>query len=79
MSLDRHNQSLPDGVSYARVKRKAYDVYVQDPFMGRQRPPKSADEAGALCVVELLFGGRALIYAIDSDNTHRRVVIARDE
>lgn len=56
----------------ARVKRAPRDIYTVA-YMGNQRAPRRPDEAGALAVVDLLFGGRICIYAIAGDNEWRRV------
>jgi hypothetical protein len=64
-------------VSYARCKSQPRDVYTKL-YLGTQRAPAFPDEAGAICVVETLFGGRVRIYAIAGDPTHRRVVQDHD-
>lgn len=58
----------------ARIKKQPGDVYVQTPFPGTQRAPMLPDEAGALCVVEHVFGGRSAIYAIEGNREQRRLV-----
>ena len=40
-------------------------------FMGTKRLPKTADELGAVAVIDLLFGGRILVWP--HSPTHYRV------
>lgn len=77
MSQDRFAADDVDPTRYARCKAQPRDVYTKL-YLGRQRPPRLADEAGAVCVVECVFGGRVRIYRIDGDKDHRRVELDRD-
>jgi hypothetical protein len=43
--------------------------------MGTQPPVESRGEDGALCVIDLIFGGRIAIHAIPGDTKLRRVVV----
>lgn len=77
MSQDAAVEQERDLTRYARCQKQPRDEYTRL-YLGTQRAPARPDEAGALCVVELLFGGRAVFYRIENDPGHRRVVIFRD-
>ncbi len=73
MSLDRFLTAELGTGGAARCRKRPRDIYTVD-YMGTQRSPRQRpDEAGAIAVVDLLFGGRIVIYAIPGDNEWRRV------
>jgi hypothetical protein len=63
MSMDRF-QADDRSAGPARC-RKAKD-YTRF-YLGSQRAPRHADEAGAACVVDLVFGGRIALHRHDAD------------
>ena len=67
-------EEQPSPVPYARVKRQANGVY-NKLYLGKQRAPQFADEAGAFCVIELVCaeGERLCIYPIPGDRVWVRV------
>lgn len=75
MSLDSFRLPERSNDACARVPRRPHDDYSQD-YLGTQRAPSQADEMGAVAVVDLVFGGRAVIYAT-GDKAMRRVEMRR--
>jgi len=65
MSRDRFYDPQA-GLSIARVRKQPGHSYTPL-YMGDQREPKLADEAGAIAVVELLFGGRVVLFPHDEN------------
>lgn len=72
MSLSRFDAPDTATTGYARCKRAPHDIYTVT-YLGNQRPPERPDEAGAIAVVDLLFGGRMAVYVIPGDAEFRRV------
>jgi len=74
MSLARYDIEERDHVAYARCPRQPRDVYAPKLYLGTQRGPRRVDgELGAICVIDLLLGGRIAIFAIAGDDRFRRV------
>ena len=71
------SSTLPEpGPSYARVPRQPSGIYTEL-YFGRQRAPRYQDEAGATCVIDLIFAepscSRFVLYAIPGDREYLRV------
>lgn len=62
-----------DTTPYPRVRQQATGVYAPKLYGGTQRAPQSTDERGAVCVIELAFGGRMALHSISGDKEWLRV------
>lgn len=57
-----------------RVKRDNVASY-----LGRRRAPARPDEEGAAIVVDLVFGGRVMLYTLDATHYRVRMVYAHED
>lgn len=48
-------------------------------FMGNRRAPQRPDEQGAAIVVDLVFGGRVILYTLDATHYRVRMVYAQED
>lgn len=67
------SEERADATPYPRVRRQANGQYTPKLYGGTQRPPQHADEVGAVCVIDLAFGGRIALHGIPGDKEWMRI------
>ena len=72
MSVRVHEEAR-DTTPYARVRRQASGAYAPKLYGGTQRVPQRPDERGAVCVIDLAFGGRIALHSIPGDKEWMRI------